>query len=188
MRKFFAVMLLVSVVGVQSLSAQAPQRKGGENAGERPTPEQMAGFQAAKIAAELALGDEASARFVETYKAFKAEQLNIYKGSFKRGNPAEMTEAEVEAKIKAEFETSYKILELREKYYYEFRTFMNPKQIQKMYNLEKHDSSSARSEFNRRQVQGHQGQGARPAQNHQGQGARPAQGHQGQGDRPAGNR
>lgn len=61
------------------------------------------------------------------------------------------TDAEVEQAIKARFAQSRKILDVREKYYNEFRKFLSPKQIQKMYNMEKHNGDKFRKEMRKRQ-------------------------------------
>lgn len=148
---FAIVASAILAFGMNAYAQPQQQKKEGGDSFQRPTPEQMVEHQAARIATELALSDDASAKFIATYKAFKAEQTAINKQSYKKPKDHEMTDAEVEAKIKSDFEISHAILDLREKYYYEFRTFMNPKQIQKMYQLEKHNSNSARSELYRRQ-------------------------------------
>ena len=48
-----------------------------------------------------------------------------------------MTDAEAEQAIKSRMERSQKILDLREKYYKEYNKFLSPKQIQRVYELEK---------------------------------------------------
>lgn len=179
---FAIVASAILAFGMNAYAQPQQQKKEGGESFQRPTPEQMIEHQAARIASELALGDDATAKFITTYKAFKAEQTAINKQAVRKPHDHEMTDAEVEAKIKSDFEISHAILDLREKYYYEFRTFMNPKQIQKMYELEKHNSNSARSELYRRQ-----GNPAYPQKGPQGiqgghqnfQGGRP-QGSQGQ--------
>ena len=43
------------------------------------------------------------------------------------------------------------MLDIREKYYNEFRKFLSPKQIQKMYNMEKRIGDKMRKEMGKRQ-------------------------------------
>ena len=62
-----------------------------------------------------------------------------------------LTDAEVEQVIKARFAQSRKMLDIREKYYNEFRKFLSPKQIQKMYNMEKRIGDKMRKEMGKRQ-------------------------------------
>ena len=46
-------------------------------------------------------------------------------------------EKKVDKAIRARFEHSGKLLEIREKYYEEYSTFLSPKQIQKVYDIER---------------------------------------------------
>ena len=63
--------------------------------------------------------------------------------------------------IKDQFAQSRKILDVREKYYNEFRKILSPKQIMKIYQTEKSNANKFRKEFDRRKGQKH-GQGKRP--------------------------
>lgn len=168
--RLIATAAALMMVSMLQINAQNRQNGTERTRGERPSPEQMFEYQAKHIAADLALSDELTSRFVETYKAFKSEQAAVM-GIGKPVAHAEMTEDEVEAKILADFEKSRKILEIREKYYYEFRIFLNPRQIQKVYNAEKHSADHMRNAMDSRR-QGntadmHKGgqrpQGQRPA-------------------------
>ena len=86
-----------------------------------------------------------------------------------RGNNAEAkqtakpvpTDAEIEKQIKDQFAQSRKILDVREKYYNEFRKILSPKQIMKIYQTEKSNANKFRKEFDKRKGQKH-GQGKRP--------------------------
>jgi hypothetical protein len=48
-----------------------------------------------------------------------------------------MTDAEAEQAIKQRMERSQKILDLREKYYGKYSQFLSPKQIERVYELER---------------------------------------------------
>ena len=61
------------------------------------------------------------------------------------------TTDELRRHIQTRFAQSRKILDVREKYYNEFRKFLSPKQIQKMYNMEKHNGDKFRKEMRKRQ-------------------------------------
>ena len=67
----------------------------------------------------------------------------------------------MEQAIKARFAQSRKILDVREKYYNEFRKILSPKQIMKIYQTEKSNANKFRKEFDRGKGQKH-GQGKRP--------------------------
>ena len=69
------------------------------------------------------------------------------------------TDAEVEKAIKDRFAQSRKLLDIREKYYNEFRKILSPKQIMKIYQLEKGNAHKFQKEWKKRQGQK---QGQRP--------------------------
>lgn len=52
-----------------------------------------------------------------------------------------LTDAEVEQQIKGRFAQSRKILDVREKYYDEFRKILSPKQIMKIYRTEQNNAN-----------------------------------------------
>ena len=54
-----------------------------------------------------------------------------------KGQRGEMTDAQAEAKTKQDFERSQKILDLRQKYYKRYSTFLTQRQIQRVYESEK---------------------------------------------------
>ena len=71
-----------------------------------------------------------------------------------------LTDAEVEQVIKARFAQSRKMLDIREKYYNEFRKILSPKQIAKIYQTEKSNANKFKKEFDRRK------KGRKPGQGH----------------------
>ena len=122
------------------------------------TPEEKAQRQAVKLenrclqlASALALDDATTIKFVDAYKRYNNDmravrrQFKMHKpkkADMKAGEPREeLTDAQVEENILARFAMSRAILDVREAYYKEFRTFMNPKQVQKLYQLEKQQGS-----------------------------------------------
>ena len=52
---------------------------------------------------------------------------------------SEMTDAEIDTMLKNRFKQSRKLLDLREKYYGEYRKFLSARQVQRVYELEKQD-------------------------------------------------
>ena len=107
----------------------------------------MQEMQCSQIIKGLALDDATAAKFTPVYKQYM-EEMQATRNMGARRNAANRTaadkqtpkpvptDAEVEQAIKARFAQSRKMLDIREKYYNEFRKFLSPKQIQKMYNLE----------------------------------------------------
>ena len=103
------------------------------------TREQLAAVQAERISEELALDDAEREKFIDTYCKCQAEvwALGPEKRRQVHRSSGVATDEEVDQAIRARFEHSGKLLEIREKYYEEYRTFLSPKQIQKVYDIER---------------------------------------------------
>ena len=128
------VMMVAFSVGVsaQEANAQKPSKK------QRMSREQMAEMQAKHIARQLALDDATSQKFIETFSAYQKEVWTLRPQGKQHGKKkSEMTDAEVEKSIKDQFDHSQKILTLRQEYYKKYSKFLTPKQIQRVYELEK---------------------------------------------------
>ena len=97
--------------------------------------QQVIHMAALRIARQISLPESETDKFVNTYQAYKKEVADIMSAT-----PVSETvsqEEAVENKILGDFEKSAQLLELRKKYYYIFRAFLQPSQIQEMYTLEK---------------------------------------------------
>ena len=66
--------------------------------------------------------------------------------------PKKTADAEVEKSIQDRFAMSRKKLDLREKYYKEFRKFLSPRQVEKIYFKEKNYGKAMHKEFSRRKA------------------------------------
>jgi hypothetical protein len=66
------------------------------------------------------------------------------------GKPYMPTDAEVDKKMRDRFKQSRKMLDIREKYYDEFRKFLSPKQVQKVYDHGQMNRGKFHKEMNRR--------------------------------------
>lgn len=164
--KYFFMMLVAVLMGTELVNAQQkddkrpPMRK-------RMTMEQMAEIQAGKIVQELGLDDKTAAKFTEVYKKYMAEQNEVRKefapdfvmrGKMevkKDGEKFNMkmeapTDEQVDKMMRDRFKQSRKMLEVREKYYDEFRKFLSPKQVQKVYDENQMEPKRFRMEVNRR--------------------------------------
>ena len=115
---------------VGSVSAQDNEKK-------RPSREQLAELQARHIAGSLALDDATAKKFVDAYRDYQQEVWNSGTSMKKRVVAQSLTDAEIEKNIKERFAHSRKLLDIREKYYDVYRGFLSPKQIQRVYELEK---------------------------------------------------
>ena len=131
MKKVNLVCLIMGMVWlfVGSVSAQDSEKK-------RPSREQLAELQARHIAGTLALDDATAKKFVDAYRDYQQEVWNSGVSVRKKANTA-MTDTEIEKNIKERFAHSRKLLDIREKYYDVYRGFLSPKQIQRVYELEK---------------------------------------------------
>ena len=108
---------------------------------ERPTKEQVNRYRAVKMARQIGLDTEAENAFVPLYEGFQKEMAVIMRES-RQGRSAEVTtDEQAERNIQADFRTSRKVLDLRERYYAEFRKVLTPLQIRKMYAIEKQNAS-----------------------------------------------
>lgn len=130
MKKIFNVMMLVVAMTLFTINsfAQAPNKK------QRLTREQLSEKQAKYIANDLALDDETTARFINTYTQYQKEIWAL--GPYPRRDDNN-TEEQIGQNIKKRFEMSEKFLDIRKKYYKEYSKFMTQKQIQRVYKLEK---------------------------------------------------
>ena len=130
MKKIFNVMMLVIAMTMFTVNsfAQAPNNK------QRLTREQLSEKQAKYIANDLALDDETTAKFINTYTQCQKEIWALGPRPRRNGNS---NEEQIEQNIKKRFEMSEKILDIRQKYYKEYSKFMTQKQIQRVYEIEK---------------------------------------------------
>lgn len=135
MKKFYRIFMLAAVAMMAcygTISAQNSNR-------QRLTREELAEKQARYIADEMAMDDTVAERFVETFCRFQKEiwALGPRIGRDSLRNAATGTDTETEQEIKARFEHSQKILNIRKKYYKEYSEFLTQKQIKRVYELER---------------------------------------------------
>lgn len=124
------------------------------------------------------LDDATTAKFIPVYQNYLKElrecrMMNRAKqrveGTGVKPEPKPLlTDAEVEQQIKGRFAQSRRILDVREKYYNEFRKILSPKQIMKIYQTEQNNADKLKKEFDRRKkqtvAQGKQKRPVRPVQ------------------------
>lgn len=103
---------------------------------QRMTREQLAQTQARHICNELALDEEKSTKFCNEYCNYMKEFWAIGPKVGKKQR-TDMTDAQAENQNKQDFERSQKILDLRQKYYKRYSTFLTQRQIQRVYEIEK---------------------------------------------------
>ena len=140
--KYFWMLVVAFMMGTQVINAQADKPK-GKREHKRPTMEQIIQMQSQRIVDELGLDDKTAAKFAEVYKKYMKEMDDLrkqympVKSDFKKDKPSmpkSLTDAEVDKMMRDRFVQARKMLDVREKYYDEFRKFLSPKQVQKVYN------------------------------------------------------
>ena len=121
-----ALLFLVS----SALYAQQSQRESS-----RPSRQGLSRVQAAYIAKQLGFDEATTRRFVELYAK---QQQEIWALSPRdKATKGAQTDAEAERAIKDYFERSEQLLSIRKKYYQEFRNFLTPQQIERIYKLDR---------------------------------------------------
>ena len=138
MKKVFNILLTAILMMAFSTAVSAQENDAQKSKKQRMSREQMAEMQAKHIARQLALDDATSQKFIETFSAYQKEVWSLRPQGKQHGKKkSEMTDAEVEKSIKDQFDHSQKILTLRQNYYKKYSKFLTPKQIQRVYELEK---------------------------------------------------
>ena len=165
MKKILGILMMVVAMMTVSTSvcAQAPNQK------QRLSREQLAEKQAQYIAHDLGLDDKTSSKFIDTYTQFQKEVWAL--GPRPHHKKGEMkSDAQTEQEIKQRFEMSEKILNIRQKYYKKYSSFLSQQQIQRVYELERQMMKRFAKKGPRkgmgkdgkprpRRIQGQQGQG-----------------------------
>ena len=130
MKAFIRIMTFVVAAALALGANAANQTTTGK---QRQSREQLAVAQARHIAHEIALDDNTAQKFVDTYCQCQKEIWELgprrQKGEVSKPNP--------EQQIQQNFERSQKILDIRQKYYKKYSTFLTQAQIQRVYELEK---------------------------------------------------
>ena len=174
--KYFFVLMVAVLMGTQVMNAQnETNKRTDKRMRPRMTMEQLADKQAAKIVTDLGLDDKTAAKFTEVYKKYMKElddvrkEFPLYgvKGMKAKAQVSIPTDEEVDKMMRDRFKQSRKMLEVREKYYDEFRKFLSPKQVQKVYDHGQMNRNLFHKEMNRRAGMKHERGGGQPHQGRQ---------------------
>ena len=156
--KYFWMLVVAFMMGTQVINAQADKPK-GKREHKRPTMEQIIQMQSQRIVDELGLDDKTAAKFAEVYKKYMKEMDDLrkqympVKSDFKKDKPSmpkSFTDAEVDKMMRNRFAQARKMLDIREKYYDEFRKLLSAKQVQKVFDKGMDNHGRFRKEMNRR--------------------------------------
>ena len=175
--KYFLMLIVACVMGTQVMNAQDTQMSGKKDR-KRPTPEQITEMQCRKIIDDLGLDDKTAAKFTDVYRKYMKELNDLRmkhmpkKPAMKQGEPKapkQLTDEEVDKMMRERFAQGRKMLDVREKYYDEFRKFLSPKQVQKVYDHGQMNRNLFHIEMNRRAGMKHERGGGHPHQGRQAQ-------------------
>ncbi len=138
LRSLMVVCLMMMATAAMAMIQQDPGEGQPKRNNKRPNMEQFVKMQAQRIAQTLAFDDKTSQKFVDTFCKCRKEMATT-RGGFHHKKSSEMTDAEADKVIKADFQQGKKLLEIREKYYKAYSKFLTPKQILRVYDLERQD-------------------------------------------------
>ena len=156
--KYFWMLVVAFVMGTQVMNAQANKPK-EKREHKRPTMEQISEMQSRRIVDELGLDDKTAVKFTDVYKKYMKEMNDLRlknmpkKSDMKKdepNKPKSFTDAEVDKMMRNRFTQARKMLDIREKYYNEFRKFLSAKQVQKVFDKGMDNHGRFRKEMNRR--------------------------------------
>ena len=156
--KYFWMLVVALMMGTQVINAQANKPK-EKREHKRPTMEQISEMQSRRIVDELGLDDKTAVKFTDVYKKYMKEMNDLRlknmpkKSDMKKdepNKPKSFTDAEVDKMMRNRFTQARKMLDIREKYYNEFRKFLSAKQVQKVFDKGMDNHGRFRKEMNRR--------------------------------------
>lgn len=121
------------------LSAQA-QGNGFKNERRRFDVAKMDSMRCQRMTNELMLNDATTAKFKTLYMDYLADMRSVMipagkmnRSGIKREPLKEMTDAEVQKMLENRFDREQKMLDVRVKYYKEFKRILSPKQIARIF-------------------------------------------------------
>ncbi len=136
MKRIIPILLLIVTTTIFCENVQAQNQRQAQSDKRRLNREELANKQAEQIASALAFDKNTSKQFIDTYCRYLKETWEARSEKGTRKGPAR-TDEEIEQAIQARFERSQKLLDLRKKYYEEYRKFLTPTQIQRVYDQER---------------------------------------------------
>lgn len=158
------LMLLLAVPFAHPTFAQQQGKGNPQNAAAK------AETRSQHMAAILGLNDANTKRFVDLYAKYSTE-VHAAQQKYRKIKPAKsgapLTDQQVKTNIENQFALSQSILDIRKKYYHEYVKFLTPRQIERLYELEKKGAEHLRDMARKHQGGGGKG---KPAGKPQGKG------------------
>ena len=156
-QRFLLIMMAFLMIAAQS-EVCAQGRKNGQK--ERLTAEQRIDKQADFIAHSLMLNEDTEEKFCVLYTNYLKDLRECAFMDFRsefgmdKVDKEKMTDEQIDKIIRLRFAKCQKILDVRERYYGEFKKILNPRQIMKMYSIERNVRKKVQGEMDRRCKQG----------------------------------
>lgn len=139
-----------------SMPAFAQQKGAGK--------QQKTEMRSAHMASILGLNDANTARFKTLY-AKSTDEIRAARQKYSHIRPKKgehLTDQQVKTNLERQFALSQSILDIRKKYYAEYTKFLTPRQIERLYELEKKNGEKLREMAGKRK-------GGGPKSQHKGQ-------------------
>ncbi|MCM1035891.1 MAG: hypothetical protein NC406_01020 [Bacteroides sp.] len=135
MNRLLRIMLLAVIILAGATAAEARMPRRDKDSQPKPDRTELARKQAERIADQLALPEETADRFIRTY--IRCEQEKWALGNAPEKPRTRITDEQTDSLLRARFDHSRKLLDLREKYYKEYRKFLTAKQVDRVYQSER---------------------------------------------------
>lgn len=111
----------------------------------------FAEMQLNQVLCALKLDDKTAARFIPVYKKYQQDMWNCRRPRIRK-KPSQMTDEDIRKDIEGQFAEGRKMIDVKEKYYKQFKKILNMKQIQLIYRVERMNMQRLGREFERRDM------------------------------------
>ena len=141
-----AFLLVILIVGFTG-SSYAQRETGWLKTGQKFFEAQLA-----QIKSQLKLDDQTEAKVEATLRLYNMELERARRMEFmgRRSKSDSLTDASAEKIILGQINSGMKFLQIREKYYFELKKFISPKEILEIYRIEQDVNRKIMIEFNKR--------------------------------------
>ena len=158
MKKYLIFMFVLLFWNSQDMMrAQNTEQQNRKQANE----EKIRQHQSNQMVHALSLDDATAAKFAPLYTQYLKEMMDCHNMKKNKDNQKiskkqkqELTDSEIETRIRNQFEVSKKMLDIRESYYDKFRKILTPKQILKIYQTERHNADKFKKTLKDRKSKG----------------------------------
>jgi hypothetical protein len=125
--KKLLIFVLSTILCFAAVAQQESAKKHQLKNGEKPGKEEIIEKKCKKIADKLMLDDATVAKFTPVYKKYLSELSENFDLK-KLNNEIEATDSDIDKTVSDSFAKARKTIDIREKYYNEFRRFLTAKQ------------------------------------------------------------